>query len=375
MIYLDSAATTLQKPPQVAAAVTAAMSRAASPGRGGHMWGREAAHIAYTCRERAANLFHVPSPEQIVFTFNATHGLNIAIRTLVSPGSKVLISGYEHNAVTRTLRSIPDIEICIAECELFDRKGAVEAFRSELDKGVDTVICTHVSNVFGFVLPIDEIAVLCRACGTPLIIDAAQSAGCVPIDFTALGAAFIALPGHKGLYGPQGTGLLLCGKEALPLMYGGTGSLSVLQEMPDFLPDRLEAGTPNIPGIAGLCAGIDFVAAQGIEKIGRYEKDLIRRLGKQLSKYSGLNVFLSDDPAAQAGVLSVVPNHTDCEQAGEWLSQQGVAVRAGLQCAPFAHRSAGTQDSGTIRVSVSRFNTAREIDRAAYLLGRLSSRY
>ena len=191
----------------------------------------------------------------MVFTFNATHGLNIAIKTLVKPGSTVLISGYEHNAVTRPLRAIPNVTVKAAESPLFDREAALEAFRRELTPEVDAVVCTHVSNVFGFILPIESIAALCRQRGCPLVVDASQSAGCLPLSFRELGAAFIAMPGHKGLYGPQGTGLLLCGDGAEPLLEGGTGSVSLSQEMPDFLPDRLEAGTHNIAGIAGLLEG------------------------------------------------------------------------------------------------------------------------
>ena len=361
MIYLDSAATTFQKPPQVAAAVNAAMFRASSPGRGGHRFGKEAARIAFSCREAASNLFHVENPEQVIFTFNATHGLNIAIRSLVKPGSRVVISGYEHNAVTRPLYAIDNVEIRIASAAPFDTGRILQAFQYEIDSGADVVICTHVSNVFGFILPVSEIAALCRERDIPLIIDASQSAGCVPINFTALGAEFIAMPGHKGLYGPQGTGLLLCKNDALPLIYGGTGSISALQEMPDFLPDRLEAGTPNIPGIAGLLEGIRFVSSVGVSGIGQREKMLIQILGSQLSHIPELRVFLSDNLDIQSGVLSFEMINMDCERVGEWLSRHGVAVRAGLHCAPMAHRSAGTLDRGTIRASVSCYNTKEEI--------------
>ena len=361
MIYLDSAATTFQKPPQVAAAVNAAMFRASSPGRGGHRFGKEAARIAFSCREAASNLFHVENPEQVIFTFNATHGLNIAIRSLVKPGSRVVISGYEHNAVTRPLYAMDNVEIRIASAAPFDTGGILQAFQYEIDSGADVVICTHVSNVFGFILPVSEIAALCRERDIPLIIDASQSAGCVPINFTALGAEFFAMPGHKGLYGPQGTGILLCKNDALPLIYGGTGSISALQQMPDFLPDRLEAGTPNIPGIAGLLEGIRFVSSVGVSGIGQREKMLIQILGSQLSHIPELRVFLSDNLDIQSGVLSFEMINLDCERVGEWLSRHGVAVRAGLHCAPMAHRSAGTLDRGTIRASVSCYNTKEEI--------------
>ena len=374
MIYLDSAATSLQKPPEVWRAVRRAMEGAASPGRGGHPWGREAARLVYSCRERAAELFHVPGPEQVVFTCNATHALNIAIRSLVRPGATVLISGYEHNAVTRPLHAVEGVQVRVARAPVFDREGMLRAFREELDRGVDAAVCTHVSNVFGFILPLEEIAGLCRARDVPLIVDAAQSAGCVPIDFTALGAQFVAMPGHKGLYGPQGTGILLCAGEAQPLLYGGTGSLSVRQTMPDFLPDRLEAGTPNVPGIAGLEQGLRFVARMGVGNIAQYERRLVRTLGALLRETAGVDCFLAEDEAAQGGVLAFRVNGTDCENTGECLGEQGVAVRAGLHCAPLAHESAGTLETGVVRASVSRFNTVEEIRTAAGLIRRLAGR-
>lgn len=361
MIYLDSAATTLQKPAEVSRAMCAAMRRSSSPGRGGHPWGMEANRIVFRCREAAAELFHVPEPEQVVFTCNATHGLNLAIRSLVKPGGRVLLSGYEHNAVTRTLHAIPELKCRVALSEPFDAEGMREAFRTELERGVDAAVCTHVSNVFGFVLPIEEIGQLCRRYQTPLIVDASQSAGCVPINFTAIGAEFIAMPGHKGLYGPQGTGILLCGGNTVPLLFGGTGSQSVQQSMPDFLPDRLEAGTPNVPGIAGLAAGIGFVSGMGVEHIAVYESRLICSLVRQLRRIPGVRVFAAQDRTRQSGVLSVVLEGRDCESVGEWLGSHGVGVRTGLHCAPVAHQTAGTLESGTVRFSVSAFNTMEEI--------------
>ena len=374
MIYLDSAATTAQKPPEVTAAMVKAMAGAASPGRGGHPWGREAARIVFECRETAAKLFRVPDPEQVVLTFNTTHGLNIAIRTLVKPGMTVLISGYEHNAVTRVLHAIPGVTIRVATAPLFDTEAILDQFHSELSKGADCVICNHVSNVFGFILPIEEIARLCRRFDTPFIVDAAQSGGCVPIDFTELGAQFIAMPGHKSLYGPQGTGLLLCGQVGEPLLFGGTGSLSRIQEMPDYLPDRLEAGTPNVHGAAGLLAGLRFVSTVGVEAIGRYERRLIYGLGGLLEKTKGVHIYLAEEPEKQTGVLSFVVDGMDCERVGEWLGDRGIAVRAGLHCAPLAHESAGTSETGTVRASVSRFNTGGEIRQAAALISRMRER-
>ncbi|MGO5021899.1 aminotransferase class V-fold PLP-dependent enzyme [Lawsonibacter sp. LCP25S3_G6] len=374
MIYLDSAATTLQKPASVARATAWAINHLASPGRGGHRPAMAAADTAFACREEAAALFHVSEPEQVVFTFNATHGLNIALHTLVKPGSRVVISGYEHNAVTRPLHAIPNVEIRVARSPLFDRAAALEAFRQALDQGADVAVCTHVSNVFGFILPVEEIAVLCRDRAIPLIVDASQSAGCLPLDFEALGAAFVAMPGHKGLYGPQGTGLLLCGMEPDPLLAGGTGSESRLQSMPAFLPDRLEAGTHNIAGIAGLLEGLRFVRRRGVENIAAQESLLARRLGEGLREIPGSQVFLAQDPMDQSGVVSFQLEHWDCEALGEALGKRGFALRAGLHCAPLAHESAGTLEQGTVRAGLSVFNTHREVEQFLRTLGRLAER-
>ncbi|WP_130868309.1 aminotransferase class V-fold PLP-dependent enzyme [Intestinimonas massiliensis (ex Afouda et al. 2020)] len=360
MIYLDSAATTMQKPPEVARAAAYAVGHMASPGRGGHPPAMKAAETAFACRQAAAELFGVSDPERVVFTFNATHGLNIAIRSLVSAGDRVVISGWEHNAVTRPLHGI-GAEIVTARAPLFDRAGQLAAFAEAMEGDVKAVICTHISNVFGFILPVEEIAALCRERRIPFLLDASQSAGCLPVRQDQLRAAFIAMPGHKGLYGPQGTGLLICGSDPKPLLEGGTGSASVLQTMPDFLPDRLEAGTHNMPGIAGLLAGLGYVRSRGTEAILRRERSLIRSAVRGLAALSGVRVFAADDPVDQAGVLSFQIAGRDCEEVGEYLGRHGIAVRAGLHCAPTAHQSAGTLETGTVRVSVSDFNTRAEI--------------
>ncbi len=368
MIYLDSAATTLQKPPTVQKAMIWAMKHCSSPGRGGYHAARIAGEVIYRCRETAAQLFEVPSPEQVILTFNATHGLNIAIRTLVHPGSTVLTSGYEHNAVTRVLRGIPDVVVRTAECPLFDQEAACQAFEAKIRQGVDVVICNHVSNVFGFILPIKRISELCRSHGIPLIIDASQSAGILPVSAKELGADFIAMPGHKGLYGPQGTGLLLCGADARPLIYGGTGSTSLSQEMPDFMPDRLEAGTHNVCGAAGLLAGMEFVKSVGIDRISCHECALRDRAISALQADSRITVFTG---RSQSGLLSFVARGKDCQVLGEELGTHGVAARAGLHCAPMAHNTAGTLDRGTIRLSFSAFNRPMEIDRATQIIRKL----
>ena len=259
MIYLDSAATTYQKPPAVFRAVRGAMASMTSPGRGTYGPAARASRTLLACREEAAALFQVGQPERVVLTFNATHGLNIAVHSLVKPGATVLLSGYEHNAVTRPLASIADVRLRVVRAPLFCPNLFLEELERRLTPEVDVVICTHVSNVFGYVLPVEEVAALCRRRQVPLIVDASQSAGVLPVRMEDWGAAFVAMPGHKGLYGPQGTGLLLCQAGGEPLIAGGTGSLSRQPEMPDFLPDRLEAGTHNVPGVAGLLEGLRFL--------------------------------------------------------------------------------------------------------------------
>lgn len=362
MIYFDSAATTLQKPASVSKAMQAALRTMSSPGRGGHPAAMRAAEAAFHCRGELAELFHAADPERVVFTLNATHALNLAIKTLVPAGGKVVISGYEHNAVTRPLTAL-GAQIAVAEAPLFQQETAAEAFQRCIAGDTCAVICNHVSNVFGFIQPLEEIAKICRERGVPLIVDASQSAGILPLDMEKLEAAFVAMPGHKGLYGPQGTGVLLCGKdrEVQPLLEGGTGSLSKLQEMPDFLPDRLEAGTHNMPGIAGLLAGVQFVRRRGVERICRRERELAHLAAKKLCTIPGVRVIAAEGLRHQAGVVSFVPEEMDVETVGEALAKRGIAVRAGLHCAPLAHRSAGTMETGTVRLSFSDFNTREEV--------------
>ena len=363
MIYLDSAATSFYKPESVQAALLDAMQTMASPGRGAHAPAMRAAECCYACREELAALFHVPEPEQVVFTFNATHALNIAIRSLVREGTRVMISGYEHNSVTRPLYAL-GAQLHILDTPLFRPELFLERAREEI-RWAQVAICTHVSNVFGYILPINALAALCAEQGVPLIIDASQSAGVLELDFASLGAGFIAMPGHKGLLGPQGTGVLLCKNDAFPLLYGGSGSASAAQTMPEFLPDRLEAGTHNVCGIAGLLAGVRYVRGITCAEILRSERRLMRRFAGHLAETGHFRLFLSETPELQASVISVLPLSMDPEFFADALSERGVAVRSGLHCAPTAHRTAGTIGTGTVRFSFSPFNTEQQIDSAA----------
>lgn len=367
MIYLDNAATSLVKPVSVENAVVSAMRSMASPGRGAHEPAMRAAEKVFACREAAARLFNVPECDNIVFTMNATHALNIAVNSLVRPGARVLVSGYEHNSVTRPLNVLTD-NIYTAGSRLFDDANTLEEFESKLGRyKPEVVICTHVSNAFGYILPVYEIAELCRRAAVPLVLDASQSAGTLELDFTRLSPAFAAMPGHKGLFGPQGTGILICGAEARPLLSGGSGSDSISQTMPEYLPERLEAGTHNVCGIAGLLAGISYVSAVGTEAILEHERRLLARMAGALSDCEGIELFCGNKER-QSGVLSIKMRGIDCEALAQRLSQHGICARPGLHCAPYAHRTAGTLDSGTLRFSFSPFNTEREIDRVTDLL-------
>lgn len=354
MIYLDNGATSFHKPQGVYRAVVGAMHSCANPGRGGYREAMEASRRLYDCRERAATLFDC-TPEQVVLTNNCTHGLNIAIRSLVKPGGRVVVSGFEHNAVTRPLYAL-DARVRVAGRRLFDWEDTLEAFERGLNQGADAAVFTHVSNVFGYILPVEEMARMCREKGVPFVLDAAQSAGTLPVQLSALGAAFIAMPGHKGLLGPQGTGLLLCGADAEPLIQGGTGTASREQSMPADLPERLEAGTLNVPGFAGLAEGLRYLQKRGIDSVFHSEHRHLVHCADGL-KELGMQVFAGDHQAATVSFRCGL----DCEEAAHMLGKQGFALRAGLHCAPLAHESAGTVDTGTIRVSIGHETKDTEI--------------
>lgn len=342
MIYLDYGATSMIKPPQVYESVQTAMRKAASAGRGGYGAAMQADQILYDCRERAAGLFSC-RPEQVAFTMNATHALNIAIRTLVRPGATVAVTGFEHNAVMRPLYAL-GAKLRIAGRMLFDREDTLNAFRQALS-GADAAVFTQASNVFGYILPVEQMAKLCRERGIPFIIDASQAAGVLPVSM-ALGADFIAMPGHKGLLGPQGTGILLCGRIPEPLIYGGTGAASLERGMPQDGPERIEAGTQNIAGIAGLAKGIQYLQSVGTDAVYRRERQLLEQTVHGL-RLLGIKTFHGEN---QMGTVSILPQG-DVQQAADELQALGIAVRAGLHCAPLAHESAGTLQTGTVRIS------------------------
>lgn len=361
MIYLDNAATSMPKAPGVTEAMKAAADGIGNAGRGGYAASMRASDIIFSTRRKAATLFNAPDADNVVFTLNATHAINIAIHDMCRRGRRIVVSPYEHNAVMRALKLNRACPV-VADAPQFDRDKLLAAFRNAIRSGADGVVCTHVSNVFGWRLPVEDVAEICRRQNIPLLIDASQSAGVLDIDHKKLGAKYIAMPGHKGLYGPQGTGILLCTADTLPLMAGGTGSNSRSFDMPDFLPDRLEAGTQNLPGIAGLGCGLDYVLTNGCRRIAQHERALTEYAAERLRETEGVKIHWPEDKMPDSGVLSFNLGQIPSEQTAELLAARQIAVRAGYHCAPLAHRTMGTLGNGTVRISVSHFSSRSDID-------------
>ncbi len=380
MIYFDNGATTFPKPKTVVNAVNRAMLTGANPGRSGHQMSVRAGELLYQCRVDAARLFDFDKPENVVFTLNCTTALNTVIQGLLRGGGHAVISSLEHNAVLRPLEALRSrgVTYSIAGVEEGDSEQTVNNFRRALQPDTKLVVCTHASNVFGIRLPVERIAALCRIYHIPFCLDAAQSAGVFPISMRDSCIDYLCTAGHKGLYGPMGTGLLLVNSERLPhsLIQGGTGSLSAQRKMPDMLPDRYESGTPNLPGIAGLDAGIRFVSRQGIQGILRHELRLAQRLYDMLSVCDGVQLYTARPEAdTHAPVVSFNVGNYDSEEVASVLNDRyGIAVRAGLHCAPLAHEYFGTQYRGTVRAVMSVFNNNAQVERLCEAINKISKK-
>lgn len=360
MIYLDQAATSLQKPPEVLEAMTHAMQECAGYGRSGHRAAVRAGEMVYACRETAAELFSMKDPSRVIFTMNATHALNLAIHGLCHVHTKVAVSGYEHNSVMRPLHHL-GCPVHMIASRLFDTADFLARAEQAIHAGAEFFVINHVSNVFGGIVPLKELDALLQHYGIPMILDASQSAGVLDVSLLPSVQA-VCMPGHKGLLGPQGTGLLLLAPDAdpVPLLQGGTGSASADLVQPEFFPDRLESGTPNIPGIAGLDAAMRFVLQMGTEEIRKQEEALRRILVKGLRTIPRLAVFASD--CGQSAVVSVRIPGVPSEQIAQALSERDICVRAGLHCAPLAHETAQTEETGTVRFSFGIYNTPEEME-------------
>jgi len=363
MIYLDNAATSFPKPSGVAAAMTEYMRCAGgNPGRGTHTAALRAAEKIFECRVLAANFFGAPEPDHVMFTMNTTYALNTALHSILSGGGHVLMGNMEHNSVFRPLAALE--ESGIIRCSMFDVRRTAEEILSELRRKVrpDTrvLICAHIPNTANRILPAAEIGAFCRQNGILFILDGAQSAGHLPIDMQKMNIDILCVPGHKGLFGPQGVGMMILG-ESCPvgraLISGGSGSRSLSAEMPDELPDHFEAGTLPGPAIAGLVEGIRWVQKIGTEQIHAHECMLWRKLYSCIREMHGIRVA---DPVPGAVLLFTADGISPNSVASE-LDRAGICVRAGYHCAPLGHRALGTEKEGAVRVSFSATNTETDV--------------
>ena len=374
-VYLDNAATSCPTAPGVGEAMCRYVERLGrNVGRGSYAPAMEAAGGVLAVREKLAALVGAPDPRNIIFTPGATWGLNLLLRGLLRPGDRVITSPMEHNAVLRPLEQLRAAGVTVELLPCTDRGELVLDGLAERLPGARAVALTHASNVSGTLFPIAQVGALCRQAGVFFLVDAAQTLGVLPVDVAAMGIDGLAFPGHKGLLGPQGIGGLALSPalaQALePVVSGGTGSMSESLAMPPFLPDKFEAGTLNLPGIFGLGAALDYLAAEG-EALRARERKLARHLWYRLMELDGegLRVLGSGEPDRRVGVVSVdFPGRDNGEMAFRLEQEYGVQTRCGLHCAPLAHRTLGTFPQGAVRFSVGPFNTFAEID---YLEGAL----
>ena len=369
MIYLDNAATTLHKPPQVAEAVLHAMTTMGNAARGAHSGALEASRTVFGTREKLARLFACQRADHVVFTANSTEALNIAINGLIHEGDPVLSTDGEHNSVLRPLYRLEEERGVKLDFVPADRRGLVDYADFERLMRPDTraVVCTHCSNLTGNILDIGRIAGIAHSRGALLIVDASQTAGTVPIDMQALGVDVLCFTGHKGLMGPQGTGGLCIrpGVEIDPWKVGGSGVHSYDRHQPREYPTRLEAGTLNSHGIAGLSAALDVILERGVADIRRAEHALMQRFYDGVCGISGVTVY-GDFSAPERGAI-VALNIRDYDSSAvsdELAVTYGIATRPGAHCAPRMHRALGTTEQGAVRFSFSCYNTEREVDAA-----------
>jgi len=366
-VYLDNAATSWPKPEPVYRAVDQFMRTiGATPGRGGHRREEEADQIAGAARAAVAELFHAPDPDGVAFTMNATQAINMALKGLLQPGDHVITSSIEHNALWRPLKVLEQrgVQLTAVPCAA---DGALDpaAVEAALRPNTRLIALLHASNLLGTILPIAEVGEIARRRGVLLLVDAAQTAGAYPIDMQAMGIDLLAFAGHKGTYGPHGTGGLVVrpGIHLETWVEGGSGVLSLSDNMPEALPSRLEAGTQNAAGLAGLLAGVQFVLQEGVAAIRDHELALAGRLIEGLRAVPGLRILGPAELEQRTAVVAVTVKGHSPDQLAAVLDQVfDVATRSGLHCAPQAHRTAGTVEYGALRFSPGYFNTADEID-------------
>ncbi|MDR0705713.1 MAG: aminotransferase class V-fold PLP-dependent enzyme [Planctomycetaceae bacterium] len=378
MIYLDNAATSWRKPETVYHAVDKALrEQCGNPGRAGHRFAVSAGRVLDDARLFCTRLFNAEKPEQIVFTANATIAVNLVLKGILNSGDHVITSSLEHNAVVRPLHRLEQRIISVSKIPAdIDYGIRTDLLEQTVTAKTKLIICNHISNVFGTVNDINRIGQFCRERGILFAVDAAQSAGCRNIDVQAMGIDFLIFSGHKSLFGPQGTGGLYLrpGLQLETIIEGGTGSRSELLEQPESLPDHLESGTPNTPGLAGLTAGIRFILETGIDVIAAKETQLVNRLLTGLAEIPGIRIIAPKPKFERGCIVSVQLKKFSPEQAASILdSSFGIAVRSGFHCAADAHRSMNTlENGGTLRISPNYFNENQHIDACLDALQKLS---
>lgn len=378
MIYFDNSATTFPKPKSVINAVnTALINFGANPGRGGHKLALKASQLMFDSRNTIMRFFKARDENSIIFTGNCTNACNMVIKGLLKPGDHVVVSCMEHNAVMRPIEKLSHEGVTYTAATIFpgDNDRTLDSFRKSINNNTKLIFCTQASNVWGIRLPVERITALAHQYGIPVAVDAAQSAGVIPINLEDSGIDFLCCAGHKGLYGPMGIGMLIFNTDIVldTIIEGGTGSNSYSLEQPEVLPDRFESGTQNLPGIAGLKAGTELVMRRGVENIFRSEIKLMQYLYDNLMRINGVKLYTArPDEFHSVPVLSFNINEMDSETASAKLNNFGIAVRAGLHCAPCAHKFMGTIDGGAVRVSPSMFTTRNEVDRLVMAISRIA---
>lgn len=379
MIYFDNAATTFPKPYSVMERVNSAIVEyGGNPGRGGHKLSMRASEKVYQARKKVAAFFNA-EPQNIIFTSNCTGALNIAIKGLIKRDDHVIISSLEHNSVVRPVHYLSlNNHVSYSVATIYDDTATtVSSFRSLINDKTKAIICTHASNVTGVILPIKEIGALCKEKGILFIVDAAQTAGVLPIDMQAMNISAICTAGHKGIYGITGTGLLILNNNIDPdcIMHGGTGSLSIDLNQPDFPPDKYESGTINIPGIFSMDAGIDFINKMTLNKIYQHEFDICKYVYHSFKNYNNITLYTNDFKLNQnAPIVSFNIGNVESDAIVELLDKNNFALRGGLHCSPLAHKTYGTIDIGMIRFSPSVFTKQDSVEKFVKFIRSISKK-
>ena len=368
MIYLDNAATTLQKPPCVGQAMLDALEHAGNPGRGAHEPTLHAARIVYHAREILATLFHAESPERMVFTGNATESLNTAIKGLLNPGDHVISTVLEHNSVLRPLYEMEKkgVEVTFLGC---DEKGTLDYadFDKAIKENTKAIVCTHGSNLTGNKVDVERIGEIAKKHDLLFVVDASQTAGVFPIDVQKMHIDILCFTGHKGLLGPQGTGGMYVrkGVHVRPLLSGGTGVQTYSKTQPEEMPAALEAGTLNGHGIAGLDAAIGYLEETGIDTIRAKEQALMKRFYEGIKEIPGVKIYGDFSSMDRCAVVSLnIRDYDSGEVSDALLTDYGISTRSGGHCAPLMHEALGTVEQGAVRFSFSHYNTEEEVDTA-----------